>query len=191
MSAIQGVQLSDAVVPFDTRDINPSHYDIWGYGGYRSVNTYSDLANIPDPRLSEGMLVYIRDSGLTYQYISSSWKIKIFSLITKSILLGNGVDIIVGADVLNVITTPGISTDVFTLYNIKINTKIAPFQDLVVDIKINNVSILNSYIKLLSGTITNSYQSFDNNIFNGGERITLDVLNASGMNVTIELEFIK
>jgi hypothetical protein len=54
---IFGINLSDSIVPGTSEDNFPTHYDIYGKGGYRSVLDITERDSIPLERRSEGMIV--------------------------------------------------------------------------------------------------------------------------------------
>jgi hypothetical protein len=61
--SLTGTNVTSPILPGDTGDRFPSHIDIYGKGGYRSVSGIAQLYNIPENRRSLGMLVYTQDSG--------------------------------------------------------------------------------------------------------------------------------
>lgn len=76
MAEIKGTNVAAPVVPFTTEDIYATHEAQYGKGGYRSVQTYEDLANIPQARLEEGMVAYVLHdtNGVgTYQFLNGKW----------------------------------------------------------------------------------------------------------------------
>lgn len=66
------VQVTGPVAPTKESDEYPTHYDYYGSGGYRSVQTITDRNNISHDRRREGMLcrvinesnVYVLDGGI-------------------------------------------------------------------------------------------------------------------------------
>ena len=60
---LTGTNVTAPILPGHTGDSFPSHIDIYGKGGYRSVSGIAQLYNIPENRRSLGMLVYTQDSG--------------------------------------------------------------------------------------------------------------------------------
>lgn len=68
MANIQGTNVAAPVVPFTTEDIYATHDAKYGKGGYRSVQTYADLATITENRLEEGMAVYVIADNQMYVY---------------------------------------------------------------------------------------------------------------------------
>lgn len=76
MAEIKGTNVAAPIVPFTTDDIFATHEAKYGKGGYRTVQTYEDLAKIPEARLEEGMVVYVLEdsNGVgTYQYLNGKW----------------------------------------------------------------------------------------------------------------------
>jgi len=55
--SLQGINLTDSIVPGTPGDNFPTHYDIYGKGGYRSVLDINQRNEIPLQRRSEGMIV--------------------------------------------------------------------------------------------------------------------------------------
>ncbi len=52
-------------------DTYPTHYDIYGNGGFRSVDLLTDRDNITPLRRKEGMLVYVAETKLFYQLLNT------------------------------------------------------------------------------------------------------------------------
>lgn len=73
MSNLLGTSVADPIVPFTSDDKYPTHYAEYGKGGFRSVQTYEDLSEIPQQRLEEGMLVYVISEKLAYQWVDGKW----------------------------------------------------------------------------------------------------------------------
>lgn len=76
MADIKGTNLAAPIVPFTDKDIYATHEAKYGKGGFRTVADMGELNAIPQPRLEEGMLVYVIDdpSGIhTYQLIDGKW----------------------------------------------------------------------------------------------------------------------
>ena len=73
MSNILGTNISSPIVPFTTSDTYPTHYAIYGEGGWKSVNARSDRDAIPAARLENGSVVYVVADALAYVYNGSSW----------------------------------------------------------------------------------------------------------------------
>lgn len=67
MGKIKGVNIPSTIVPFTTDDTYATHIDIFGKGGFRSVRTISERNEIPEPRRSVGMLVYVISEDITYK----------------------------------------------------------------------------------------------------------------------------
>jgi len=51
----------------------PTHSSNYGEGGWRSVSTEGDLASIPTSHIIDGMGVYVRDTGILYTVVGSTW----------------------------------------------------------------------------------------------------------------------
>jgi len=79
---IKGHNISGPIVPFDIKDMFPTHEAIYGKGGWRSVETITERNAIPFRRREAGMVVYVFDidktfvlRGATINDISNSaWK---------------------------------------------------------------------------------------------------------------------
>ena len=65
---IPGTNLAAPVVPFTADDVYPTHYAQYGKGGFRTVVTLEDLDLIPQELREDGMLVYVSEEGMIYQY---------------------------------------------------------------------------------------------------------------------------
>lgn len=63
---MNGVKVSDYIVPMSLSDTYPTNLDIYGKGGVHSVLSITDRDNISLERRSEGMLSYIKDSRSMY-----------------------------------------------------------------------------------------------------------------------------
>lgn len=72
MSSLYGTNVSATIKPFTTADNFPTHEAQYGKGGYRTVNSESDLTSISLERLEEGMLVYIKNNKKIYKYIGDT-----------------------------------------------------------------------------------------------------------------------
>lgn len=75
MAELKGTNIAAPIVPFTDQDIFATHEAQYGKGGYRTVKEISDLDKIPEPRLEEGMIVYVINdpSGIhNYQYLKDT-----------------------------------------------------------------------------------------------------------------------
>lgn len=63
---IPGQRVTGPIVPSDTADTYPTHYDVYGSGGYRSVADELAKDAIPAGRRTAGMMVHVRSSGAIY-----------------------------------------------------------------------------------------------------------------------------
>ena len=59
MEKLKGFNISGTVVPFTSEDTYATHDEEYGRGGYRTVNTISEMNAIPSDRRKEGMLVNV------------------------------------------------------------------------------------------------------------------------------------
>lgn len=66
MAALIGTLLTAEIVPTDTQDTFPTHVDIYGKGGYRTVASTVERDAIPAERRSEGMLVRVIADSKNY-----------------------------------------------------------------------------------------------------------------------------
>ena len=62
-----GVPVAGFLCTTDDSDTYPVTVEDYQKGGYRSVDTYTDMQNIPEERRSIGMLVHVRDEKKTYR----------------------------------------------------------------------------------------------------------------------------
>jgi len=63
---IPGQRVTGPIVPSDTADTYPTHFDQYGAGGYRSVADEIAKEAIPTARRSAGMMVHVRSNGAVY-----------------------------------------------------------------------------------------------------------------------------
>lgn len=66
MDNINNLQISAPIAPYNTEDRYPTHIDIYGEGGHRSVDTLNDRDNISKERRKVGMLVYVKEDNNLY-----------------------------------------------------------------------------------------------------------------------------
>lgn len=64
MEEVKGTNIPAAVVPFTSEDKYPTHSEEYGRGGYRSVDTKSQMNAIPVERRKEGMLVNVKNDKI-------------------------------------------------------------------------------------------------------------------------------
>lgn len=67
------VNVAAGIAPYTDNDKYPTHFALYGKGGYRSVPTLSDMYNIPEERVEVGMLVYVEEMDRIYIYKSSGY----------------------------------------------------------------------------------------------------------------------
>ena len=60
------VVLTGMISPTDTNDTYPTHEDILGKGGYRSVSSYEEMTGMAESKIKNGMLVYVNDEDKIY-----------------------------------------------------------------------------------------------------------------------------
>jgi len=73
------------IAPKDSRNNFPTHFDYFGYGGYRVCQSLSDRDAIKSSRKIDGMLVYVIDENNTYILKSGSWELKSENLIFSDV----------------------------------------------------------------------------------------------------------
>lgn len=74
MADIKGISIAGMITP-GGNDLNTfaTHEDIYGKGGWRSVNKYAELDNISQYRLKDGMAVYVNEDKCIYIYNDGTW----------------------------------------------------------------------------------------------------------------------
>lgn len=76
MAKIRGSYgLSTFIAPLDSNDEYPTHKELYGEGGYRSVANISERDAIPAKRKKEGMLVNVIDENKVYQLKNGQWEL--------------------------------------------------------------------------------------------------------------------
>ena len=65
---LPGTQVSAPIVPSSLNDSYPTHYSIYGKGGYKEVQSLDDMNSIPKDRLNNGSLVYVELEDTIYKY---------------------------------------------------------------------------------------------------------------------------
>lgn len=66
---LNGTPISSPIIP---NNGNPTHYDIYGIGGYREVSTKNDMYNLSSKLLKIGCLVYVQEEDKIYKYKGNS-----------------------------------------------------------------------------------------------------------------------
>jgi len=79
MADIQGLNIAAPVAPYTTDDIYPTHFALYGRGGWRSVDTIAERDNIHFDRLEKGMIVSVHAVDKKYELLSftstaSTWR---------------------------------------------------------------------------------------------------------------------
>lgn len=71
------IVVTDFISTSASDDTYPTHTAELGKGGYRTVDTYTDMEQIPDLRREPGMLVYVRLEDIVYKLDNDliSWEI--------------------------------------------------------------------------------------------------------------------
>jgi hypothetical protein len=72
MANLIGTRVVQPIVPNNSADTYPTHYDEYGKGGYQSVDTLYDRDNIPIDRQKLGMGVFVNATQKLYILISKS-----------------------------------------------------------------------------------------------------------------------
>jgi len=75
MTDLVGTNVAAPIVPFSTEDTYPTHDSEFGKGGWREVNTETDLLGIPVDRLRDGAAAWVKDVELIYIYSDGSWSV--------------------------------------------------------------------------------------------------------------------
>lgn len=65
---LPGTQVSAPIVPSSLNDSYPTHYSIYGKGGYKEVQSINNMNSIPKDRLTNGTLVYVELEDTIYKY---------------------------------------------------------------------------------------------------------------------------
>ena len=81
---LPGTQVSAPIVSSSLNDSYPTHYSIYGKGGYKEVQSINDMNSIPKDRLTNGTLVYVELEDTIYKYNEQSNQFEHF-LSTKDI----------------------------------------------------------------------------------------------------------
>ncbi len=76
------LKVSSYIGPSSNSNTYPTHKDIWGKGGYRSVYSLEDRDSIPEDRRKLGMLVYVFQNKTIYSLIdgldNDNWEVLSF-----------------------------------------------------------------------------------------------------------------
>lgn len=70
MAEIKGTNVASKIVPYTDSDEYATHDEKYGVGGYRTVDSVSEMNAIPAARRKEGMLVYVKNDK--YYRLNSS-----------------------------------------------------------------------------------------------------------------------
>lgn len=73
MRKLQGQTVSGMIVPHTTKDKYPTHSSEYGKGGHKEVTTLQDRDDIPEERLIDGTICYIKETDKEYQYKNKKW----------------------------------------------------------------------------------------------------------------------
>lgn len=78
MAAIPGTVINSSIVPNDTNATYATHQAQYGKGGWRTVQTLTDLNAIPNNRRENGMVVWVAATSATFQLVggitNSNWQ---------------------------------------------------------------------------------------------------------------------
>ncbi len=188
----QGVNISGPVVPSFSSDIYPTHLDIWGKGSLRTVTDHGYRDAISSERRSIGMLVYTENDNKYWELAPdlTTWT-QYGSYACKTIVLST---ITEGTDVLPLFTTPSINPVILTGIKVNCREEDQPsITDLIIDILVDGTSIWEGYpenrLTLPADSNSTFTNTFSNNIFTNGI-VTFNIIQASGSNVTVEMEFL-
>jgi hypothetical protein len=61
------------IVPHTTKDKYPTHSSEYGKGGHKEVTTLQDRDDIPEERLIDGTICYVKETDKEYQYKNKKW----------------------------------------------------------------------------------------------------------------------
>lgn len=70
---LKGTNVYSPIVPGTSRDVYPTHYSIYGKGGHKEVSTIDARNAITADRLTEGCVVYVKETDKEYQYKNGEW----------------------------------------------------------------------------------------------------------------------
>lgn len=73
MRKLQGQTVSGMIVPHTTKDKYPTHSSEYGKGGHKEVTTLQDRDDIPEERLIDGTICYVKETDKEYQYKNKKW----------------------------------------------------------------------------------------------------------------------
>lgn len=73
MRKLQGQTVSGMIVPHTTKDEYPTHSSEYGKGGHKEVITLQDRDDIPEERLIDGTICYVKETDKEYQYKNKKW----------------------------------------------------------------------------------------------------------------------
>ena len=76
MSELKGTNIAAPLVPFTEEDIYPTHYDLYGKGGFKCVQTLAERDTIPVERLAVPTLCYVGSEEKFYKWTGTSWEEK-------------------------------------------------------------------------------------------------------------------
>jgi len=174
------LQVGGIIAPTDSLDTYPVTDPKWGLGGYRTVQSITDMNAITEDRREPLMLVAVIDDGIVYQLQSNTWKM--FSQIPEEVL--NNIDSnisdieILSGDIKSVsINVESLSGDVKSVSG-DIEILSGDIESLSGDISLNilntnylfiqqqDIEILSGDIESLSGDIESLSGDIDLNILN-------------------------
>lgn len=70
---LKGTNVYSPIVPGTGDDKYPTHYSIYGKGGHKEVSTIDGRNAITADRLTEGCVVYVKETDREYQYKNGEW----------------------------------------------------------------------------------------------------------------------
>ncbi len=74
MSNLSGTNIAGPIVPFTTDDTYPTHYALYGKGGWKSVTDITARDAIPAALIENGALVYVISEEKPYIRKSNAWE---------------------------------------------------------------------------------------------------------------------
>jgi len=67
----KGIKINSSIVPNSTLDTYPTHFEEYGQGGYRTVETLEELEAIPEERRKEGMVVFVKSENKEFRLVNN------------------------------------------------------------------------------------------------------------------------
>lgn len=74
MTELHGTNVAAGVIPFTDADVYPTHFSVYGKGGWHEVSTISERDAIPTARRAVGMAVSVLENGKVYILKEDGWE---------------------------------------------------------------------------------------------------------------------